>query len=227
MSNNTNYFDKAFEIYNQMSFSDKCKAVRSVRGFSSFVNYEGGSIRWNGYVVAKEAFALNESGGDSYVYLWKHIDGDIFYVGSGKKDRWIQKFRNDSFLKEIDKGDSVVYKVLAGVDRQTAFLYERYISYSLGKAGYYLCNSDNLFHADNQQTYEKWVKCNQKELSSERCRKVENIILSKILNDEDFKYSVHKSILGFRNEYGNDYFSKNFCKNKKTENLQSASAALS
>lgn len=216
MSNGVGCLDEVIELFNQMSFSDKCKAVRSMKEFSSFVSYGCSSIRWNGYAVAKEHLALKESGGDSYVYLWKHIDGDVFYVGSGKGDRWTQKFRNDSFLKEIDKGDSVVYKILTGVDRPTAFLYERYVSYCLSQAGYDLCNSDNTFTGDNLQAFEKWKKSNQQELSSERCRKIEEIILNKILYDEKFDYGVHKSISRFQNECGEDYFSRNFSKNKKT-----------
>ena len=72
-------------------------------------------IENEGYVCAKNELSLDYASGDYYVYLWKHMFGEPFYIGKGKDNRWKSIQRNDSFTSHINKGDGVVYKVVYGI----------------------------------------------------------------------------------------------------------------
>lgn len=204
-------WDKCIEEYNRLSFGEKCRISSSAQRVSVYYTH----ISYDGFVTAKDRFAVTEANGDAYVYMWKHLVGDVFYVGSGVRERWKVKNRSASFLKEIDKGDAVVYKVLDGVDRETAFIYERYISCSLSEVGYNLCNRDNSAAGDKKKQFEAWKKKNYKELKSERCKLVEHAVIDKILLDRDFSWTVFLEQRKFLEEYGEHYFSEYFSQGQR------------
>ena len=95
-----------------------------------------------GCVCTKDGLALDYKGGDYYVYLWKHMFGEPFYVGKGKGDRWKNIHRNQTFTAHIEKGDAVIYKVITGLDHESALKYEKYVSWLLSNAGVILANQD-------------------------------------------------------------------------------------
>lgn len=204
---NTNGFaevyERACQEFEKMSFFEKLKLIKS----TALLRYKYNFIKYNGYVAERTNFAIANGDDEYYVYLWKHIDGDIFYVGSGKGDRYKNKNRNDEFLRHIDKGDAVVYIVLCGVDSKTARFYERYLSGSFGMADYGLSNGDNnIIHIDKDK-FERWLDDNKSKLDNELTRKIENTILNGILLDKDFRADHFYSIQFFREECGDTYFS--------------------
>lgn len=212
MESTTNKFVEAVEIYNNMTFSDKCKAIKCMKNLSAGLVSDISPIRWDGYVAKKESYAYVQDEGDCYVYLWRHINGDPFYVGSGRKDRWTQKNRNDRFLREIDKGDAVVYKVVTGINRPLAYLYEKYISCSLSLGEFDLCNSDNIINdKSKERDFKDWMYSEKSELESERCKKIEEAV-SNIMMDDNFSYSCHLETAKFLKVFGEHYFSETFNK---------------
>lgn len=117
------------EFGTKLNFPETLQMMRHVA-----VQPISSSVHLDGYAESEEfKFAVNGNGGEYYVYLWKHMFGDVFYVGSGKGDRWTEKNRssNKEFLKHIDAGDAVVYKILVDVDKNTARKFEQYVSFPL------------------------------------------------------------------------------------------------
>lgn len=190
--------------YDIMPFPDK---VRFHKQLYYTDTWHCDNINWNGYVTRKSNFAIKHGNGEYYVYLWKHMGGDIFYVGRGMGDRWIDKNRKDGFLKHIDEGDAAVYMVLCGVDKQTAMFYERYISGCLSEGGYPLVNKDNNINIMGVEKFHEWCRDNSDVLSSELTAQVEDVILNKIIPDKDFGYKEFTAVQNFRRMYGDTYFS--------------------
>lgn len=197
-------FENLMRAYNTMPFPERVRFQKSVYYTDT---WHCDSINWKGYVRTKSNFAIGRNEGEHYVYLWKHLGGDIFYVGRGEGDRWINKHRKDDFLKHIDKGDAVVYMVLYDVDKQTAMFYERYISGCLSEGGYPLVNKDNNVHKMGVEKFHEWCRDNSALLSNELTTLVEDVILNKIIPDKDFGYSEFVAIQNFRRMYGDTYFS--------------------
>lgn len=197
-------FDDLQKAYEAMSFPKRINFQKSVHATET---WHCSNINWNGYVRKKSDFAIRCGEGDQYVYLWKHLGGDIFYVGRGAGDRWIDKNRKEDFLKHIDAGDAVVYMILYGVDKQTAMLYERYISGCISEGGYALANKDNNTSKMGIEKFHEWCQNNSELLSQELTIKVEEVILGKIIPDKDFGYGDFVAIQNFRRMYGDTYFS--------------------
>ena len=205
LTNATKLLEEALLEFSKSSFAERvetCKMMRAIEKRHNFIKYDG-------YVSFKSNFAVRLEEGDYYVYLWKHLDGDIFYVGSGHGERYKSKNRNLECLKEMDKGDSVVYMILTGVSYKTARFYERYISYNLGLAGYSLTNSDNNLKKVGEINVKKWLKDNVATINTDLTRGIEKVILDKIIWDTDFRASEFYSIQAFREECGNEWFSTN------------------
>lgn len=199
-----NRMDAIQKAFDELSFSDKIKFSNS---FYATIKPYYRYIQIDGYVEEKANFAVNCNGGEYYVYLWKHMEGDIFYVGSGKNNRYRSKHRNDEFLKHIDKGDGVIYIVLDGVDKNTALFYERYISGSLGLAGYDLTNGDNNISRMGEDKFNLWVMNNKSTIKNDLTRRVEEVVLGKILTDTNFNIRHIRAIERFKEECGDHYFS--------------------
>lgn len=197
-------FENLTREFNNMPFSKRVGFLKSVYQTE---HWHCNSINWNGYCCCKSFFAINRNEGEHYVYLWKHLDGDIFYVGRGIGDRWVNKNRKEDFLRHIDKGDAVVYMILCGVDKQTAMFYEKYISGSLSEGGYPLANRDNNIHKMGLEKFHEWCCNNSELLSSELTKQVEGVVLEKIIPDKNFTITELSAIQNFRKMYGDTYFS--------------------
>lgn len=100
-------------------------------------------LKTSGCLRAVDDFAHVAGNGEYYVYVWFHLGGEPFYIGSGKGKRWLSKVRNDDFPRQLDRGDAVVYKVLSGVDKKTALAYERYLAFCVSWVRDSLVNKDN------------------------------------------------------------------------------------
>ena len=200
-------YERACREFEEMSFSDRVKFVKQ----SALLKHKYNLIKYDGYVSLKYDFAISRDEGESYVYLWKHMDGDIFYVGSGQGERYKNKHgRSDDFFKHIDKGDAVVYMILSGVDVKTARFYERYLSGSLGLADCVLANKDNNILYIGEGKFNRWLKDNKSDLDNELTSEIENVIINRVLIDHDFRASHFYSIQAFREECGDDWFSSRF-----------------
>ena len=167
-------------------------------------------IECNGYVKAKENYSAYIGDGSHYVYVWKHMDGHPFYVGMGTGDRWKNKSsRSHEFLKEIDAGDSVVYKVVDGIDFSAAKWCERFVSYSLRAAGFRLVNKDNAFDAGDDAAALEWLEWCATLSDRRDIITAVTSALERIIVDDDFLYRDAKGIECFVRKNGNEYFSGN------------------
>lgn len=196
-------FDEIRKSFEAMPLVDKLKVYLSSHNMLPLYN----GIYHRGYVTLKEIHAVRGDTGQHYVYLWKHINGSVFYVGSGKNDRCINKNRCCEFLKHIDAGDAVVYIVLKEVDAKTAHFYERYISYSLSEMGEPLTNKDNIIARSERNAVDRWYKENQDTIKNDFTRQVENVLMCHVYGDMDFKLGELLGVQKFREQYGDTYFS--------------------
>lgn len=169
-------------------------------------------IRLDGYVRAKSDAALVLGCGPGYVYIWSHMGGDPFYVGSGVNNRWTcLGSRPEKFYAELDCGDAVVYKVVSGVSVEDARKFERYISLTLGSAGFDLANSDNSPHKGAVGAAEKWICEFELNVGKAMCDDIYRV-LNGIISDEMFSYGDIMASRRFLLENGASYFSKCYAK---------------
>lgn len=192
-------FAKLIEDFDNQPLSQRLRFVIASRVLLTHTKF----IKFDGFVEKKDCFAVTVGEDSYYVYLWKHLDGDVFYIGSGTGDRWVEKWRNAACLKEMDKGDAVVYKVLQGVDKTNALFYEKYLSLCFRKAGVMLTNKDNAFNEKSDE----WLDENANRLNNSLTKEVERVLLNKILIDSDFRYAHYKAIEHFLDDCGEHYFS--------------------
>jgi hypothetical protein len=115
------------------------------------ISNEASHLHHRGYL--KEDYnALNVartdlfSKGDHYVYIWRHMNGDPFYVGSGKnnRSRSISANRPDRFYGELMALDAVLCYIAADISEKDARFIERYCSFFLSSNGVNLTNSDGV-----------------------------------------------------------------------------------
>lgn len=107
----------AFSFYKKLGFNNM---VRNMGGTTSTV-----SLEMDGYLFSNAGKSVVLGDGDYYVYVWKHAWGEPFYVGSGRGDRWITKApRNPQFYYHLDNADAAVYKVVSGMNEETARMCE-------------------------------------------------------------------------------------------------------
>ena len=166
-------------------------------------------ITTDGFVAKMDQGAVSGSGGNYYVYVWMHLlTGIVFYVGSGAGERWTTKNRGDrcGFFKQLDEGDSIVYKVLIDVDEETARFYERYISISLSKEGFELVNKDNIHRKETKRKVEQWLIENADRISNSMTKDIEDFMINHMVKNAFTLKNVLDSYK-FREEYGNNYFS--------------------
>ena len=202
-------FDEYMAYYNSMSLSEKYCVARTNR--NHLIRAKASMLKYDGYLFANSHCAVRCDSGEYHVYVWAHLlSGEIFYVGSGIEDRWQCRYRlkNQAFMEHLDHGDAVVYKIIDGVDLETARFYERYLSLSISGSGVELANSDNnVFKCGNSKAKE-WMLENADRLSDDFTRQVEDVLLNKILSESDFKGNDVLEALVFRQTYGDHWFSQ-------------------
>jgi hypothetical protein len=202
----TNVWDELVSAFENSDLSAKismcCKANTVYNSIDT--------IWRNGYVRCDESCAVCCGTGEYYVYVWKHLTGLPFYVGSGKNDRWSQKCnRGDRFYSEIDAGDAVVYKVAKGLDVKTARLIERYLSLSFAIAGIKLANGDNGIDEIGVTGAKRWIAANSNALSGETIKDIEKVIVHNVLNDTKCCVREVAEMNNFIANCGRNFFSTN------------------
>lgn len=196
--------------YEEMSFVEKIKFVKE--NALPFVgnNLSVRHLEWEGYLAKIEKHKICSSGGEFYVYMWKHAWGDPFYVGSGKGGRWTKKTsRCNDFYLHLDQADAVVYKILDGVDSKTARLFEKYVSVNLVEAGYTLANGDNNPEYMTENYKNTILKDCEKMKEHELLSDVQSTVLNILMDDPKCDYFITDK---FIMEYGADYFSRTYMK---------------
>lgn len=83
--------------------------------------------------------------GEHYVYIWRHMNGDPFYVGSGKGYRSRSTYdRPTDFYGELMALDAILCYIAADISEKDARFIERYCSFALSSSGVKLTNSDGV-----------------------------------------------------------------------------------
>lgn len=208
MNDVKNAFEDALRCYQSMSLGDKYQISRSSR--NHLIRAQAWMLKYNGYLFANSHYAVRGDGGDYHVYVWAHLlTGEIFYVGSGIDERWLNRYRltNPGFMRNLDAGDAVVYKIITGVDRETARFYERYISLALSSCGVALVNRDNNASRCGMDKAKAWLKENSDRISNAFTCEVEEVLLEKILSERDFHGTHVLRVMAFREECGTEWFS--------------------
>lgn len=205
----TNAFEAAKNYYNSLGLGEKYRVVANSR--NHLIRAEGGMLRFDGFLFANSRYAVRGDSGEYHVYVWAHLlSGEIFYVGSGIDDRWRCRYRlkNHAFMENLDVGDAVVYKIIEGVDRDTAHFYERYLSLALSSAGIRLTNRDNNAEKCGLAKAREWLRENADRLYDDFTKRVEEVVLEKILSDSDFRGMDVLRAFTFRQIYGDHWFSQ-------------------
>lgn len=201
-------FEEALRHYQSLSLGERYQFSRNSR--NHLIRAQARMLKYNGYLFAESRYAARGEGGEHYVYVWAHLlTGEIFYVGSGIDDRWVNRYRskNPGFMLELDKGDAVVYKIIDNVDMDTARFYERYLSLSLSSCGVALANRDNNASRCGIEKSKEWLNENANRIANDFTRQVEEVLLEKILSDSDFSGMHVLQVMSFREECGTDWFS--------------------
>lgn len=204
-----NAFEAAQNYYNSLGLGEKYRFVTGSR--NHLISATVGMLKYDGYLFAQSHHAIRCDSGEYHVYVWAHLlSGEIFYVGSGIEDRWRCRYRlkNRSFMENLDAGDAVVYKIIEGVDQDTARFYERYLSLAISSAGTRLTNRDNNAEKCGLAKARAWLRENADRLSDDFTRQVEEVVLEKILNERDFKGMDVLRVLAFRQTCGDHWFSQ-------------------
>lgn len=134
-------YEEALIKFDNLSIDDKIAFYDNINKMYENTTYRmsASRLKWNRCIKCEERKAYMAGTGDWYVYMWKHIDGTPFYVGSGKGYRWLdhtQRSRSKEFIIETDKNDAIVYKVAMGLDMQEARDIEFCCIHNLTKSGY-------------------------------------------------------------------------------------------
>ena len=201
-------FEEALSCYQSMSLGDKYLISRGSR--NHLIRAQAWMLKYNGYLFADSHHAARGEGGEYHVYVWAHLlTGEIFYVGSGIDERWLNRYRltNPGFMLNLDAGDAVVYKIVTDVNRETARFYERYISLALSSCGIALANRDNNVSRCGMDKAKTWLKENADRISNAFTNEVEEVLLEKILSERDFHGTYVLRVMAFREECGSDWFS--------------------
>lgn len=200
------------ELYSKMlamPFYDKVGAYCST--CLSEHSHRGGLIMIDGFLRAKSGLAVTREDGRFYVYLWRHLHGPVFYIGSGTGHRWTTiSSRNEEFYKHIDKGDAVVYKIIDGVSEEVARTIEKYLSVCFWLGRCKLANKDNYVSESNKSQMKEWADAFPRGGHKDIVCAVEDVVLNKILTDGDFCHSDILDVYGFRETYGDCYFSDKY-----------------
>ena len=203
-----NAYDNAIRAYENMNLIEKLKLsdLAATMLKQSSVSFETSTLATNGFCLSTDRLSTHGDGGEYYVYLWKHaLSNKVFYVGSGKGDRWTMKFgRSDAFYKEIDFGDAVVYKIADCLSEKEARQYEQYASISLSLAEFKLSNKDNNVELKSDKSTERGIKRNDELSNAEFTKLFEDAMINIVGDIPKIDYEI---VENFRKKYGRNYFS--------------------
>ena len=161
----------------------------------------------DGYLRVERDFTAHFGSGEHYVYLWRHDNGAVFYVGSGKNDRYSSINGNERFLEELDQGDAVIYIVADGMEEEFARDVERLISGTLSCSGICLTNSDNIVSPQIMDDFRYWAKSLREIYSEDEMIRVERAAEWCIVRDPT-KKDWGRIREGFLDDWGARWFSK-------------------
>lgn len=210
---------KEFEKYKSDSLSKRVHQLKS----KGYVDYKDGfavnfknttplidKMECINSIAIRDGFAGKEGEKNSYVYLWKHMNGDVFYVGSGTGKRSTAIKKNDKFLSEMDKGDSVVYIVASGLKRYQAFVLEAYVSNLMSLMVVNLANEYNVVNTKKKK-YDFMSRADGLDFWLGRgVNDRVNCAIQKILRDRNFSRDDAMTTAMFLSENGLNYFSQKF-----------------
>jgi hypothetical protein len=202
-------FELAQNYYNSLGFGEKY--IIGVNARNHLLRAESSMLKYDGFLFANSSYAVRCDSGEYHVYVWAHLlSGEIFYVGSGIDERWRCRYRlkNQAFMENLDAGDAVVYKIIEGVDQDTARFFERYLSLTISSSGRKLTNRDNNAEKCGLAKAREWLHDNATRLSDDFTRRVEDVVLNKILSESDFRGMDVLRIFTFRQIYGDHWFSQ-------------------
>ena len=92
--------------------------------------------------------------GEYHVYLWRHMSGEVFYVGTGKKARVTSTLsRSDEFLAHLETKDIEVYVPYYNISSHISFKIERNLIKSLSFAQLPLANI--IYNVYRDKRYKK------------------------------------------------------------------------
>ena len=204
-----NAYDNAIRAYENMNLIEKLKLsdLAATMLKQSSVSFETSTLAANGFCLSTDRLSPHGTGGEYYVYLWKHaLTNKVFYVGSGKGERWTTKFgRSEAFYKEIDSGDAVVYKIADCLSEKEARQYEQYASISLSLAEFKLSNRDNNVVLKSDKSTERAIKRNDELSNAEFTKLFEDAMINIVGDIPRVNYEI---IANFKKRYGANYFSK-------------------
>lgn len=219
-------YDKWFSItenilihLNKSDLIGRCKITRGVMQVENYskVCSEISKIEQDGFIKKKDNFAVSFGSGHAYVYLWKHIDGSVFYVGSGTGNRCEYISRGYKFARELDKADCVIYIVANGLERNEAYTIERFVSGIMSLIDpISLVNSDNIIRESDAEEFLQESHEKLKEFDGKTIRELEDNMVQ-ILIDRDFTYDDAILTREFFDENGRKFFSSRYNTNGRCE----------
>ena len=199
-------FEKIQKAWDEMPFYKQVATTRAMQAACVNLSLDAAVSRfmYSGCFQHITEKRILKDTGEHYVYIWKHAWGEPFYVGSGKGDRWKQvspKTRCDEFYTHLDRADCVVYKIIDGVDINTAKMYEKYLSFVLRLAGYQIVNGD--FRIRDAEQAKDFVQRIENAETTKDVTKALTGILMDIPKGCDYRVTIK-----FTEEHGFDYFSR-------------------
>lgn len=196
------------EKHKKKNFVDRVAEMNSMGGItrSFYVMGKLSGLSIDGYLRVDRSHTVHFNDGEAYVYLWKHKNGTVFYVGSGKNDRYRSKNRNESFLEEINKADAVIYIIADGMNTKDAREIERLVSGVFTCNGQNLCNKDNKVDPNDKEEFLFWID-GLRAKYGERMREIEDAVEHCVvfdMRDIDDYFLQYE----FFDEYGRNWFTR-------------------
>lgn len=145
------------EAYDALSEDQKAAFIESTERLAEHVKLlkNASNLRWHRCIDSFPHDGVKLGDGECYVYLWMHLNGAPFYIGSGKQNRWLSVgtgARNNLFEKATEKMDAVVYKVATGLDDQEARNIEFCLIHLLTYEGNFLAQRSHNYLIESEKT---------------------------------------------------------------------------